>query len=236
MATWRRDRYSKEAPWVVMAALFGFYLVGQGKHAVVPMESAHVAPVAEIVRPPAVVAKAPEALVQVKAPAFNYGSSLLPKSMIDMVEAISHNKKFRGLNGVTMTALQDRVEIVLPSGPLFAGGSADTTSTAQKELELIGRLLKGAGPGFNIIVEGHTDSTPVVKNKNLYPSNMELSADRAMKVVKLLHDAGIDTSRLKGVGYGATRPIAQRDPSNVAKPSRGEDDKRIVLRLEPSLH
>ncbi|MGH7285885.1 MAG: OmpA family protein [Polyangiaceae bacterium] len=66
-------------------------------------------------------------------------------------------------------------------------------------------------------IEGHTDSsgTPV--------KNVKLSQDRADTVVKYLVGKGIDQSRLVGVGYGMTRPVAPNDtPANKALNRRTE--------------
>ena len=60
----------------------------------------------------------------------------------------------------------------------------------------------------NIIrVEGHTDNVPV--NNPDFPTNWELSAARASRVLRLLADSGTSKSRqLFLAGYADTRPIA----------------------------
>lgn len=61
-------------------------------------------------------------------------------------------------------------------------------------------------PDTQIRVEGHTDDIPIHNYK--YPSNWELSAARALNIVKFMAGAGgIEPSRLSAIGYGEYRPL-----------------------------
>jgi chemotaxis protein MotB len=64
-------------------------------------------------------------------------------------------------------------------------------------------------PQSHIRVEGHTDNIPIRTPK--YPSNWELSAARALNVVKFFARHGFDPARLSAVGYGQYRPVADND-------------------------
>ena len=58
-----------------------------------------------------------------------------------------------------------------------------------------------------IIVEGHTDNVPI--NTVKYPSNWELSVDRAVQVVKYLSSHHhIAPQRFIATGYGEYHPVA----------------------------
>ena len=57
-------------------------------------------------------------------------------------------------------------------------------------------------PELNLRVEGHTDSTGTAA------FNMTLSQKRADSVLAFLGESGIDADRMKAVGYGVERPIA----------------------------
>jgi len=61
-----------------------------------------------------------------------------------------------------------------------------------------------------IVVEGHTDNVP---NRSVfYPTNWELSAGRAMSVVRYLIEVKtVPAQRLSAIGYGEYRPIAAND-------------------------
>ena len=94
----------------------------------------------------------------------------------------------------------------------FAKGSADLNDDGKKSLEqLAQRLSTGEHASALIIVEGHTDDSPVVRpnNKEKYVDNWGLSAARAATVVRALEKAGIAASRLHGAFRGEHDPSAK---------------------------
>lgn len=88
---------------------------------------------------------------------------------------------------------------------LFDEGSASIKPEAEKTLtEIVKVLTKIDNP---VIIEGHTDSTPIKNEK--YPSNWELSTARATNIISYLMKNGrISPKRLSAVGYGEYMPIA----------------------------
>jgi chemotaxis protein MotB len=89
---------------------------------------------------------------------------------------------------------------------LFTNGSADLAETAKSLLNVIVMpLLKG---NHAILVEGHTDNTPIFIQNATFFSNWELSAVRASSVVSMLNELGIENIRLSALGYGASQPIS----------------------------
>jgi chemotaxis protein MotB len=58
----------------------------------------------------------------------------------------------------------------------------------------------------DIQVSGYTDDVPIRTVR--FPSNWELSAARAISVVRLLRQMGIAETKMQAVGHGANRPIA----------------------------
>ena len=62
----------------------------------------------------------------------------------------------------------------------------------------------------HIRIEGHTDNRPI--NTAKYPSNWELSSDRATQVVRYLTDQhSFDPKRISALGFGEYRPMATND-------------------------
>ena len=57
-----------------------------------------------------------------------------------------------------------------------------------------------------LVVEGHTDSSPI--NSERFPSNWELSSARAAAVARYLSEQGVAPHRLQASGYADTRPMA----------------------------
>ena len=70
-------------------------------------------------------------------------------------------------------------------------------------------------------VEGHTDSTPVENSK--YPSNWELSVDRALNTLHFLGDFGVDESKFSVAGYADTRPVFSNDTKEAQAYNRRVD-------------
>lgn len=90
---------------------------------------------------------------------------------------------------------------------LFEVGDAELQEQGmQAILELVPTLQE---TDARISVEGHTDDVPIATEQ--FPSNWELSSARAASVLRFLAGQGIDTERMRAVGYAETRPVATND-------------------------
>ena len=75
---------------------------------------------------------------------------------------------------------------------------------------------------MRIEVSGHASSEGSAE------LNQQLSVRRAQSVVAYLVKAGVDSTQLQPVGYGATRPVAPNDTGeNMAK------NRRIEFSVKP---
>lgn len=93
---------------------------------------------------------------------------------------------------------------------LFDEGSAIIKLNATKTLEEIIESLTKIDN--KILVEGHTDSTPI--NTKNFPSNWELSTARATNIISYVVRTGkISPCRLSAAGYGEFMPIADNTSS-----------------------
>jgi len=89
----------------------------------------------------------------------------------------------------------------------FAFDSADILPAARAQLDALAEGIKLLAPKSIVTVEGHTDAV----GSDAY--NLELSRGRARAVRDyLVQRHGIDAARLKTVGHGEGRPIADSDP------------------------
>lgn len=123
------------------------------------------------------------------------------------------------MTGIDAKPIKGGVSIVLPESLVYPSGSADIVH--KDILEAVGRQLKSVA-GL-ILVEGHTDSVPVVNGP--FPSNWELSTQRAVNVVKFLVDeCGIPPENLSAAGYADSRPIAPNDSAE-----RRAQNRRVNL-------
>lgn len=112
------------------------------------------------------------------------------------------------------------VRIQLAANKLFNPGSADISPDSAAALDQVGELLKESGR--KLIVEGHTDDEPIRTER--YPSNWELSAARATKIVRyLIARHKIPGSQLTAVAYADQKPVVKNDsPENRARNRRIE--------------
>lgn len=125
---------------------------------------------------------------------------------------------------ITEGALGITVEI--NASLLFAPGDARLSVEATRALSAVALVLTPTD--FPIIVEGHTDNTPI--NTPQFPSNWELSGVRASSVVRLFIDKGVDAHRFTVTGYADQRPIAD----NALIEGRVRN-RRVAITIESKL-
>lgn len=125
------------------------------------------------------------------------------------------------------------VVIELQSNAFFAPGSAELVQAAVPILQKMAETLKSPRYElYNVSVEGHTDNTPIKTAQ--FPSNWELSGDRATAVVRLFVDSGVDSTRLDAAGLGDTRPkVPNLGEDGNPIPENQAANRRVVLRLSP---
>lgn len=101
---------------------------------------------------------------------------------------------------------------------LFESGKAELIMESKKILSTIGDMLNTIDN--NIVVEGHTDNLPI--NTYKYASNWELSAARAVNVVKyFVEEEKLSASRFTASGNGEYQPIVENNSEeNRAKNRR----------------
>jgi chemotaxis protein MotB len=113
----------------------------------------------------------------------------------------------------------------------FAVGDASVTPKAKEVLSRFASILDSAGASqYELLVAGHTDSTPVVNPatiRNGHKNNWYLSAHRAITVGEELIADGVNSHRLGVVGYADTRPIA----SNSSEDGKARNRRVEVLIL-----
>jgi chemotaxis protein MotB len=120
---------------------------------------------------------------------------------------------------------------VIQSEVLFPLNSADLTQAGQNEITALAITIKNIAteipPDIKWIlrVDGHTDRQPI-KAGGPFVSNWELSAARAITVVKLLIADGVPPEHLAATGFSYYQPL---DPADT--PEAYAKDRRIELRL-----
>ncbi len=152
--------------------------------------------------------------------------SLKQRSVLD------HLEKMRSI--IELNDLEQKVEVQLredgelfvqiKDNMLFEPGQAELRPNYLKLLSIVAKLfLRDAK---HILVEGHTDDVPI--NTPRYPSNWELSIDRALQVVRyFIQQENINPGRLSAAGFGEFNPLV---PNN--SPENRAQNRRVVIRVK----
>ena len=144
-----------------------------------------------------------------------------------LASAIAEFKEFNaGGKGpaITLEEGEEGFFIRLPADITFAPGSAKiTNSDTLLFLKRIALIIKGYLPkNVEIQVRGFTDNIPPPPTSP-YNDNWELSAARALSVLRILIKDGVSPKRLSAAAYGEYHPIASNaTPDGRAKNRRVE--------------
>lgn len=133
----------------------------------------------------------------------------IKESTVQMYNQVKEYVDKEGLEAdVTVSLNRNGVFVNIKEVILFEPGEAALKDGGKALLD----TLEGLFLQFEneIVVEGHTDNVP---NRSIfYPTNWELSAGRAMSVVRYLSEVKtVPAQRLSAIGYGEYRPIAAND-------------------------
>lgn len=111
----------------------------------------------------------------------------------------------------------------------FDSGSDEVKSEALASLTALADILKsGAATAYDVVVVGHTDARRIAANTaSCHPTNLHLSAHRAISVIGVLGQMGVSESRLQAAGWGdcaapplrTTAPTARRSRTAASKSS-----------------
>jgi chemotaxis protein MotB len=112
------------------------------------------------------------------------------------------------------------IVITIPDQLLFNSGETAVRAEALPFLEGLGAAITELNRYTR--VEGHTDNVPIRTAQ--FPSNWELSAARAVMVVRVLSELyRVPSDHLAAVGHADTRPVTENlDPEQRAKNRRVE--------------
>lgn len=129
---------------------------------------------------------------------------------------------------------QDGLVIEFASSAFYEPGSAKIREEAIPVLEqVVATLNEPRYQGFQIEVQGHTDDIPI--NTERFPSNWELSAERATGVLRFMLDQGVVRERLLAIAFADVAPkVPNRTPEGQPIPLNQELNRRIAVRVFPS--
>jgi chemotaxis protein MotB len=119
---------------------------------------------------------------------------------------------------------------VFESEVLFQPANADLGDAAKRQLDPVIAALNEISAkipkdlNWVLRVDGHTDRRPI--NNAQFPSNWELSAARAISVVRYMMSQGIPPNRLVAAGFADFQPLDTADSEDAYRRNR-----RIELKL-----
>ena len=112
---------------------------------------------------------------------------------------------------------------------LFPEGGWEVGPHGIEMLKKVSPSLQGLS-GKRDVVQGFTDSLPVAATlRARFPTNWELSADRATNIVRHLQTLGLDPSMLVAEAFGQYHPIASNET-----PEGRRKNRRINIVIEDS--
>jgi chemotaxis protein MotB len=134
----------------------------------------------------------------------------------EVEEFINNNENIQDV--VSVEDNERGVVIELKNNILFESASSELIQESMGILDQVSDLLKTMDN--DILIEGHTDNIPI--NTARFPSNWELSADRAVNVVRyFVETKGHYPAKFSAVGFGEYHPVAPNDTyENMAKNRR----------------
>lgn len=126
---------------------------------------------------------------------------------------------------VRVTETERGIAVEIDASVLFAPGEAELGRDAARSLTAIARILARTPNG--LLVEGHTDDSPI--SSPVFPTNWELSAARASRVVRLFAQAGVAPERMGAVGFSEYRGI----DTNTTPEGRSRNRRVTVVIMPP---
>lgn len=114
---------------------------------------------------------------------------------------------------------------VFQSEVLFPSGAADLTAGGREEMDKLANAIRDLEreipPDIPWVlrVDGHTDKRPL-SGAGQYKDNWELSASRAIAVVRYFVQKGISPQRLVAAGFGEFAPIDQGETPDAFNRNR----------------
>lgn len=126
--------------------------------------------------------------------------------------------------GLRVTSRGPEIVVTLASTVLFGPGEVRIREDAREAVLAVARAIRERFPERHVRVEGHTDSAPPRRVADAYPTNWELSAARALAVVRFLIDRGeMPKTQVSAAAFGEHRPVTDNATPEGRKANRRVD-------------
>jgi chemotaxis protein MotB len=148
-----------------------------------------------------------------------------PKSIPEMqIEVENSLSQLIRNNEIIFQKVPEGIKLLIPNKFLFQSARATLLSQSSRMLDTIAVVIGKLD--MQIQVDGHTDAVPI--KSFTYSSNWELSAARAVSVVRGLIQRGVPSTNLVVRAFGEQRPIAD----NTTDEGK-EKNRRVEIIIVP---
>lgn len=130
-------------------------------------------------------------------------------------------QELAAVEGANIQRNMDTLTVTFKSDILFGVNSASLKAGAFDEISRVAKVLNQY-PQTNIVIGGHTDSTGTAQH------NQKLSEQRAANVKNALTGEGVNPARMRAVGYGESKPVAD----NGTEAGR-QLNRRVTILISP---
>ena len=154
------------------------------------------------------------------------GGAALPVELNTLLEDFAKQRP----DLVTFDA--NRGVVKFKSDLLFEKGSDKVATSGIEAVQSLCKILNtDEGKQFDVIVAGHTDDVPIAnpETRAKHPTNWHLSVHRAISVINIMVNNGVDPTRLSARGFGEYRPIAENQPGKKGNPQ----NRRVEIYIVP---
>ena len=177
----------------------------------------------QIGKTPKMLAPVPEKVSRQDAAQKYKNSKVTSSSTTEIEKSVKQGlNKWVSTGKVKVKSNNKWVDIEIGSGVLFKSGSAALSPSALKILEPLSYQLLGSERPVYVL--GYSDNVPIYTQK--FASNWELSAARAVSVVNVFSELGLDPGLLGAIGFGEQRPVADNSTAEGRSKNR-----RVVVRI-----
>jgi chemotaxis protein MotB len=141
---------------------------------------------------------------------------------------------FQGGEEAADVGTDDRgVVLNLDSGAMFTPGAADIKPAMLPLLkEVVGTLAQARFENYRIEIQGHTDDMPI--QSNLYATNFDLAAARALATMRAMVGIGLPAERILITSFGQYAPrVPNRRDDGSPLPVNQALNRRVSVHVYP---
>lgn len=134
-----------------------------------------------------------------------------------------------------ITVHDSEIVISFSGTVLFEEGGYTLSNQATVAVDTLIDIIKTFDPGFNILVEGHSDNQKGGAVVNGLKSSWAIAGARAAAVVERFEYFGFDPKKLKAISWGDTKPLlpnADKEGNPIAENIKM--NRRVIIKvIEP---